>query len=58
MSQWLRALAALPEDLGSIPRTCKVVNNLVTPVPEDLKPLPGVQMAVFSAVPCLYLFSL
>jgi hypothetical protein len=37
MAQWLRALAALPEDLGSSPNMHIAVHTLpVIPVPKDL----------------------
>ena len=40
MAQWLRALAALAEDLGSVPRAHIEAHNLpITPFPGDPKPL-------------------
>ena len=36
MVQWLRALAPLPEDPGSIPSTHMAAHNGLTPVPKDL----------------------
>lgn len=37
MTQWLRALAGLPDDLRLIPSTHMAVHNhFLTPIPEDL----------------------
>jgi hypothetical protein len=41
MAQWLRALAAPPEDSGSVPSTHMVAHMSLTPVPEDLLPPSG-----------------
>ena len=38
MTQWLRAVAALLEDLGLIPSTHIAAHNCLTPVPGDLTP--------------------
>lgn len=40
--QWLRGLAALPWDLGSVPRTYMGTHNpLLTPIRNDLTPSSG-----------------
>jgi len=42
VAQWLRALASLPEDPGSVPSTHMAAHNsLQTPVAEDLTPSHG-----------------
>jgi hypothetical protein len=43
MAQWLKPLAALPEDLGSISSTHMMAHNHpITPVPGDPTPSSGV----------------
>ena len=38
MAQWLRALAALAEDTGSVPSTYMEAHIHLTPVPDDPTP--------------------
>jgi hypothetical protein len=53
MTQWIRALTALSEDLGLIPSTHMVVQQSVTSVPGNLAP--GMRAHVCVCV-CVYIY--